>query len=257
MDTRTGEARYMAIPDDRLIVISDIHGDADALKSALSTAGIDPNNPEPILCLGDIVGEYGDNEECIELLQEVHATCVKGNHDAQLSSEEDPLAKTDIYIESNLSAYQQDWLADLPDYVMNDIFTAVHGAPLEPQTTHLNDEFSIREAMDTIDNRVLLAGHTHVPDAWKYDQVNDALVESRVVYDREITHSPDRQTNDDGIKEMNREYFNPGSIAEPRKDSTPSFLEIEFGNDRVTTTWTRVQRGWDEAFDNLTTCRGR
>jgi len=60
-------------------VISDIHGNLDALRVVL--ADIEERGVERIVCLGDVVG-YGPNPlECIDLVREKCAWCMMGNHD--------------------------------------------------------------------------------------------------------------------------------------------------------------------------------
>ncbi len=59
-----------------IAVISDIHGNLEALEAVLEDIG----NKE-IYCLGDIVGYYANPKECIALVKERGIKCVKGNHD--------------------------------------------------------------------------------------------------------------------------------------------------------------------------------
>jgi len=50
----------------RIAVISDIHGNLEALKKALKI--ISKQKVEKIICLGDIVGYGVDSKECYEIL---------------------------------------------------------------------------------------------------------------------------------------------------------------------------------------------
>ena len=61
----------------RYAVVSDIHGNIDALEAALALV-----RPEDgLLCLGDIVG-YGPNpNECVERIRLRATATVLGNHD--------------------------------------------------------------------------------------------------------------------------------------------------------------------------------
>ncbi len=60
-------------------LISDIHGNLEALKEVL--ADIRSQNIDEIYCLGDIVG-YGPNPaECIDLVEKRCKVTLLGNHD--------------------------------------------------------------------------------------------------------------------------------------------------------------------------------
>ena len=60
-------------------IISDIHGNLEALESVL--ADIQDRGITEIYCLGDIVG-YGPNpRECVDLVKQTCAQVILGNHD--------------------------------------------------------------------------------------------------------------------------------------------------------------------------------
>ena len=60
-------------------VISDIHGNAAALKRVLED--IKARGIDKIVCLGDIVGYGPEPLECVDLVQEHCAWALMGNHD--------------------------------------------------------------------------------------------------------------------------------------------------------------------------------
>src|SRR5690606_11451904 len=60
-------------------VISDIHGNAEALRSVL--ADIEGRGIDRIVCLGDIVGYGPEPLACVDLVRERCAWCLMGNHD--------------------------------------------------------------------------------------------------------------------------------------------------------------------------------
>ncbi len=63
----------------RVAVISDIHGNAQALQEVL--AAIEAEAPDAVWCLGDTVGYGPRPNECCSLLQEAADVCLVGNHD--------------------------------------------------------------------------------------------------------------------------------------------------------------------------------
>ena len=63
-------------------VISDIHGNLEALRAVL--ADIETQHVDEIVCLGDIVG-YGPNPvECVNIVRKTCRWSLCGNHDAAL-----------------------------------------------------------------------------------------------------------------------------------------------------------------------------
>ena len=66
----------------RIGLLSDIHGNAHALKSVLKSArekGVDK-----ILCCGDYVGYYYEPDEVMFLLNDWDWVGISGNHEAML-----------------------------------------------------------------------------------------------------------------------------------------------------------------------------
>jgi len=63
----------------RIGVLSDVHGNLEALEAVLRDA--DKQSIEKLVCLGDIVG-YGANPvECLRIMRKRKMSCVAGNHD--------------------------------------------------------------------------------------------------------------------------------------------------------------------------------
>lgn len=62
-----------------IYIISDIHGNIDALKAFFKKAR--PKKKDLIYALGDYVGYYYWPNECLDLLKKKKVICIKGNHD--------------------------------------------------------------------------------------------------------------------------------------------------------------------------------
>ncbi len=62
-----------------IAVISDIHGNLEALKSVLED--IKKRNIEKIICLGDIIAKGSNQKECLELIKENCQIVLRGNCD--------------------------------------------------------------------------------------------------------------------------------------------------------------------------------
>ena len=69
----------LSISHDRFAIVSDIHGNLEALSAVLR--GIDEAGISRILCLGDIVGYGADFEECLDIISKRCEIVLCGNHD--------------------------------------------------------------------------------------------------------------------------------------------------------------------------------
>lgn len=160
----------------RYAVLSDVHGNAYALRAAiarLAAAGVDG-----WLCAGDIVGYGPHPNECIELLAELDAQCVAGNHEllvlGELSLERSGrLAKeTTEWTRSVLRDDCRAYLASLPLSLRLSGIFMVHASLADPETyvvepTQAARELSELKRVDP-EARALVLGHTHQP--WLFDE---------------------------------------------------------------------------------------
>src|SRR5712691_4234170 len=68
--------------DVKIGILSDIHAEPKALRRVLA----DMPSVDRVLCAGDAVSEYQFCAETVQLLQQVHAQCIQGNHEMVLFS---------------------------------------------------------------------------------------------------------------------------------------------------------------------------
>ncbi|TVQ05412.1 MAG: hypothetical protein EA359_03230 [Balneolaceae bacterium] len=80
----------------RIAVISDIHGNAQALEAVFSDIG--KNNIDSIICLGDIVTFGPSPRETIQMIQDFNCSCIMGNHEEALL---DPENSSDYEIDGD------------------------------------------------------------------------------------------------------------------------------------------------------------
>ncbi len=188
----------------RILVFSDIHSNLTALEAVLAAAG----NVDAYWCLGDLVGYGPDPNECIALVRELpNLVCVRGNHDAATLGEVDQntfnheasLAIT--WTKRILNAESQEFLLSLPERLVMDDITLVHGSPRNPVWDYIMDYMTAERMFQFFDTRICLVGHTHVPAIWK-----EAESESPkgLVLDYQKT------------KILTKTILNPGSVGQPR-----------------------------------------
>ncbi|MEM7783221.1 MAG: metallophosphoesterase family protein [Planctomycetota bacterium] len=156
-------------------ILSDIHGNLEALKAVL--ADIEDQGISEIYCLGDIIG-YGPNpRECIDVCRDFQMTLL-GNHDNGAlfdpegfsSGAEKAIFWTRGQLEdSSINGATDRWnfLATLPRTHREGDFLFVHGSPRSPLNEYVfpEDIYNQRkiERIFGFIQKWCFQGHTHVP----------------------------------------------------------------------------------------------
>jgi diadenosine tetraphosphatase ApaH/serine/threonine PP2A family protein phosphatase len=149
------------------LVISDIHGNLEALEATLSAAG----PYDRVLVLGDLVGYGADPNAVVERVRALPAsTVIRGNHDKVAAGVEtvegfNRLARQAIEWTANaLTTENRTWLAELPQgpIVIDDQIEICHGTPFD-EDVYVFDELDALRSIDAATRRICLFGHTHVP----------------------------------------------------------------------------------------------
>ena len=79
---------------DKIAIISDVHGNLEALNAVLSD--VKEREIEKIICLGDIIAKGTHQNECVELVRKHCCAVVKGNCDEYFTSEHDLSTKSEV-----------------------------------------------------------------------------------------------------------------------------------------------------------------
>ena len=154
----------------RYAVLSDVHGNLEALEAVLADAAA---HADAVVCLGDVVGYGADPVPCVERLAERAQAVVAGNHEHGVTGLMD-LAwfNTHARAAAEWTREQLDddhsaWLAALPLTAQVADATLVHASPRQPDEwdylVSAEDGFA---AFDAFDTRVCFVGHSHLPGAW-------------------------------------------------------------------------------------------
>lgn len=160
----------------RTAIISDIHGNLEALTAVL--ADIAGQGCQRVICLGDIIG-YGPNPcECLDLVIQMDR-CVLGNHDygALIDPEgfsaaaEQAIFWTRKQLENGsdreAAKRRMEFLAKLPRTIVEDQLLLVHGSPRNPVNEYVfpEDIFNRRkmEKLFSMVPQYAFQGHTHTP----------------------------------------------------------------------------------------------
>lgn len=165
---------------DRIAIISDIHGNLEALKSVLDD--IKERNINRIFCLGDIIAKGTHQQECVDLVKEKCEVIIKGNCDGYFTSDIDLSTKTPSEInritwnKNKLNDETKKYLNNLPYcyefYMSGRLVRLVHAHPekIDKFAGNIDKIDRLYElflpSSNTISNEkadVLIYGHIHTP----------------------------------------------------------------------------------------------
>jgi len=159
----------------RIAILSDIHGNMPALEAV--AIDLEKRPPDCVVNLGDHLSGPLWSRETAEFLMKQNWIHIAGNHDRNLVN----LNPADM-IPSDRCAYQQldeaqfAWLRAQPaSFVLDGELLLCHGAPGNDRTylletvehgrTRLASPGEIGQRLGSVEQRVLLCGHTHTPRA--------------------------------------------------------------------------------------------
>ncbi|MBN1982058.1 MAG: metallophosphoesterase family protein [Chitinivibrionales bacterium] len=154
----------------RYALISDIHGNLEALQAVLSD--IQQRSIDVIACLGDIVGYYPDPNSCVQLIQKYNILAVAGNHDyaaiGRIKTHNFTYYAYEAmdWTKKNLSTESKQFLESLPLRMeMNGLFLT-HSSPSSPERFSYifpSSEKTVISAFTAMAHRLNFIGHTHWP----------------------------------------------------------------------------------------------
>ncbi|HEU5315301.1 MAG TPA: metallophosphoesterase family protein [Chloroflexota bacterium] len=203
----------------RCAILSDVHGNLDALEAVLADA-MQLGAVEELWCLGDLVGYGPQPNECVALLRERGAKCVAGNHDWAAIGKMDTAdfnpeaTEAALWTGQQLSEENRVYLDALPAQLLAGAaseFTLVHGSPREPIWEYLTHVSVARLNFDYFHTPYCLVGHTHVPLVFQRPQASEKVPQYRTLVP--TTTAPVRLG-------AHRLIVNPGSVGQPR-DGNP------------------------------------
>jgi predicted phosphodiesterase len=152
----------------RLAVLSDIHGNMDALEEVL--ADIDQAGVEAVFSLGDNIGYGAEPERVVQTLIDRGIPSVLGNHemgalDPGFLDWFNPVARTSLTRTFGmLSPESMKFTAGLPTQMSAHGCRFVHGFPPDSPTIYLFQVEIERRArvLKVLPQRICFVGHTHV-----------------------------------------------------------------------------------------------
>ncbi|HEX6508088.1 MAG TPA: metallophosphoesterase family protein [Chloroflexota bacterium] len=222
----------------RTLIISDIHGNLEALQSVLgSTDGIDS-----VVCLGDIVGYGPSPNECVETVKNLEpAACLAGNHDLGATATIDislfssAAARALVWTRSVLKPENLAYLETLKPTGMWEGAALAHGSPRDPVWEYLESPQQAAASLELIQSDACFVGHTHVPRVFEQGEEPETP--------RVRAFAP---AHEDAVplSDGTRRILNPGSVGQPR-DGDPRAAYAVVDDSEGVSTFLRVSYAFD------------
>jgi predicted phosphodiesterase len=214
----------------RYILISDIHGNLEALEAVLTFAnGLESSQ---LLCLGDIVGYGADPEACFAKIGETAELILAGNHDlaaAEVIAYENfnPIARQAIdWTRKTLSDEEKNILGNLPLVYIDGDCCFTHASPIKPmEFNYVQSLKEVAEVFASIGQKYCFVGHTHLPAVARMNKKTSKI---EILDETRINTSGDY-----------RFFINIGSVGQPR-DSNPDACMVVFDEDTETIEFFRI-----------------
>ena len=165
---------------ERIAIMSDIHGNLEALTTVLNY--IEKRNIKLIYCLGDIIAKGTHSNECLKLVKEKCQIIIRGNCDEFFSKEHDlenlnELSKKRIiWNQSKLELNDRNYLLNLPFsyefYMSGSLIRLFHSTPTKIDGFVASiDSIDKKRAQflpteNTISQKsadIVIYGHNHLP----------------------------------------------------------------------------------------------
>ena len=222
----------------RLLILSDIHANLEALEACLEAAP----QYDYVINLGDIVGYGASPNEVTQLSRKLCRMFVRGNHDKaatgvmNLDSFNPIAAMAALWTRDTLTPEHLQWLKELPQGPVGVVelpdVLLVHGSPLD------EDEYIIvlRDATEPLmasRHKLTLFGHTHIQGG--FSVIGQRWETLRPAYNGKR----DRDEFEYALDPNGRYLMNPGSVGQPRDgDWRAAFMLLD--TERWTVTYHRV-----------------
>ncbi len=216
----------------RVLVVSDIHGNAAALNACLQAS---EKRWDRAVCLGDVVGYGPDPNEVTERIRSLAMLTIRGNHDKAVcglvdTEDFNPVARAAAeWTHAQLTADNLAYLGHLPQGPLEcDGIALVHGA------LHDEDEyvFAPAQALEgLLDSPAPLTffGHTHHQGGFAYQDTQLEVLQLRPRAGETFTAlqlAPDK-----------RYLLNPGSVGQPRDGDPRAGFAIADLDHRIVEFW--------------------
>jgi len=214
----------------RYILISDIHGNLEALQAVLEF--VRKLGPHQIYCLGDVVGYGADPQECLHTLQNDANLILAGNHDLAVagvigSEDFNPIASEVVaWTRRTMDEEDLETLSNMPLVYIDGDYLFTHASPIEPmEFRYVRTLEDVAEVFAAIGQRFCFVGHTHLPVLVTMHERTGAM---EIVRHNRVT-----------VKKGYRYFVNVGSAGQPR-DANPDACVVIFDEESGSIEFLRI-----------------
>lgn len=214
----------------RYILISDIHGNLEALQAVLEF--IRKLEPCQLYCLGDVVGYGADPQSCLTTLQDESNLILAGNHDLAvagvITSESFNRMASEVvqWTRRALDEEHLEALSELPLVYIDGDYLFTHASPINPmEFPYIRTLDDVAEVFSSIGQRFCFVGHTHLPVLVTKNGRTGAL---EILRENRVS-----------IKSGYRYFINAGSAGQPR-DSNPDACVVVLDEESETIEFLRI-----------------
>jgi predicted phosphodiesterase len=215
----------------RVAVVSDIHGNRQALEAVLDA--VETAVADELWCLGDLVGYGADPNACVELIRRFATVSLAGNHDLavrgtlpldQFSRGAELAARWTrrVITPENLA-----YLGTLEPQKLDEAVGLYHASPRDPVWEYVLSPLQAELCFDVLRHRIACIGHSHVALAYTRGAGSPATGEKRPA-GTELDLSE------------NEWLLNPGSVGQPR-DGDPRAAWLMLDTDAWTAVYHRTE----------------
>lgn len=229
----------------RYLILSDIHGNWEALEAVLESAA---GRYDAIICLGDLVGYGADPNPVVDWARAHVSVVVRGNHDRACAGLDDlewfnPVARIAAeWTHHQLTGENLEYIAALPKGpIAVDSFQVMHGSLLDEDGYVVTASDAV-QTFPYLETPLAFYGHTHIQGGF-------AWVRNRVW----TVGRPDRPAQNDLVLEFDPDaayLVNPGSVGQPR-DGDPRAGYLLYNPEDRFLTYRRVHYPIDIAQEKI------
>lgn len=207
-------------------IISDVHGNAEALRAVLN----DMPPVDDIVSLGDVIGYGPSPSETVELVRDHCVTSLYGNHESYLQNPDQCSANSGAYhgilhAVDQLADEQTKWCTSRPYQDDHGPLHLAHGYPDDSNPFAYIRPKNVSELVPVLRDasyNVLAVGHSHIQFKQDLSQFDGGT----------------------GL------VFNPGSVGQPR-DGDPRAAYATFDPDTTTVTLHRVEYDVETVIEKI------
>ncbi|MEK6201072.1 MAG: metallophosphatase family protein [Desulfobulbaceae bacterium] len=220
----------------KIAVLSDIHGNLEALEAVISDLKM--QGADRVICLGDNIGYGPDPEEVVQLIQNLGYESILGNHEFALMDQRGrrwfnfQATENSIETEKLLSTESRKYCCTLPSFLEIGNAHFVHGYPPVSVFRYLNrqSDEKIVSLFKKTSADIYFLGHTHT--------LQLVTCRDQVVYRRSLGQEKN-------ILQPGSKYIvNGGSVGQPRDgDNRAKYLLWDYRNCELEVRFIDYDRG--------------